>query len=83
MLLTLLEWKSDTYQNTALKYKARVQLFDVEGKLLAEKNIVGEDALQGSVMNPHGHDKMDISRAFEEKLGVLLKDAELYKARQK
>jgi hypothetical protein len=82
MLLTLLEWKSDTYQNTALKYNARVQLFDGEGKLLAEKTIVGEDDLKGSVMNPPGHAKKVIFRAFEEKLGLLLNDAEISKALQ-
>ena len=80
MLLTLLEWKSDTFQNTALKYNARVQRFDGEEKMLAEKCIAGEDDLKGSVMNPAGHAKKVIPSTFEEKLELLLNDARVSEA---
>lgn len=75
ILLTIYEWKSDTYQNTALKYNVAIQVFDPDGKRLAEKTIVGEDDLKGSFMNPPGHAKKVIPQAFEEKLELLLNDS--------
>lgn len=79
ILLTLNEWKSDTYTNTALIYDVQLQVFDQSGKKLAGKHIQGRDDLKGSLISPPNHAKKVIPIAFREKLEELLNDPEIAK----
>jgi hypothetical protein len=72
ILLTLNEWKSDTYNNTALIYNAKLEVFDENGNPIAQNSISGRDNLGGSVMNPPAHAKKVIPVAFKEKIESLL-----------
>ena len=72
ILITLYEWKSDTYNNTALIYNASLDVFDENGNTIAKNSISGSDDLGGSVMNPPGHAKNVVPAAFKEKIESLL-----------
>jgi hypothetical protein len=77
LLLVLREWKADTYQNTALLYDVSLQVLDGEGRLLAEKKLVGKDNLGGSFWNPPAHAKEAVPQAFVRKLTELLDDPQV------
>lgn len=72
ILLTLNEWKSDTYTNTALIYNVKLEVFDKNGNPIAQNSVNGRDNLGGSVMNPPAHAKKVIPVAFKEKIESLL-----------
>jgi len=70
-LLVFREWKSDTYQNTALHYDVTLYVYDNAGKELAVNRINGRDNLGGSAWNPPEHAKGAIPVAFTRKLEEL------------
>lgn len=80
LLLTLTEWKSDTYMGTSLEYDIRLVVFDSAGKALAEKTLKGSDNLGSSLMNPPGHAKDVIPPAYRKKLEELLTSVEIRQA---
>ena len=82
LMVTLIKWKSDTYQNTALLYNVRVEVLDQLGNILAEKSISGRDNLMGSFWNPPEHARSAIPIAFKEKFETLLNSAEIADALQ-
>jgi hypothetical protein len=82
LLLTLTEWKSDTYQNTALIYDVRATILDRDGKTLGESAIKGRDNLGGSAWNPPAHAKETVPNAFKEKVEKLLNSKEIIAALQ-
>lgn len=82
ILLTLNEWKSDTYQNVALRYDVRLKVFDKNGNVLAEKKIDGKDNLGGSAWNPPAVARREVPRALKEKLERLLNSPNIAKALQ-
>jgi hypothetical protein len=67
-LVLIHEWKSDTYQNTALSYDVTLQVYDSAGKRLAENRITGRDDLGGSAWNPPSHARSAIPVAYKKKL---------------
>lgn len=67
-LVLIQEWKSDTYQNTALSYDVTLQVYDSAGKRLAENRITGRDDLGGSAWNPPSHARSAIPVAYKKKL---------------
>jgi hypothetical protein len=67
-LVLIQEWKSDTYQNTALSYDVTLQVYDEAGKKLAENRISGRDDLGGSAWNPPSHARTAIPAAYKKKL---------------
>jgi hypothetical protein len=79
LLFTLNEWQSDTYTNTGLSYDVKIEVFNSNGKRLAEKSIKGDDNLGGSFMNPPAHAKEVIPKAFREKIEVLLNSEDILK----
>ena len=81
-LLTLIEWKSDTYQNTALHFDIKATVYDSTGKTLGEKELKGTDDLGGSALNPPGHAKKAVPKAFKEKIQSLLNSNEIISALQ-
>jgi hypothetical protein len=74
VFISIKEWKSDTYQNTALNYNIQVQVIDMSGKVIAQKSISGNDNLGGDFINPPGHAKRVIPPAFQAKLELLFSD---------
>jgi hypothetical protein len=80
LLLTLTEWKSDTYMSTSLLYDIRLVVLGPAGKALADKTLRGSDNLGGSAMNPPGHAKEAIPPAYKKKLEELLTSAEIKQA---
>lgn len=75
LLLTLVEWKSDTYVGVGLPYDITLAVLDKAGTVLAEKRMNGRDDLGGSFWNPPSHAKEAVPRAFKAKLDALLSDA--------
>jgi hypothetical protein len=81
ILLTLREWKSDTYMNTALHYDVTLTVLDRTGQVIGEKRVQGGDDLGGDATNPPGHAinppahaREAVSLAFKGKLEELLND---------
>ena len=70
-LITLHEWKSDTYQNTALVYEVTLRIFDGDGVELATNRIGGKDNLGGSAFNPPSHARIAVPAAYLRKLSEL------------
>jgi hypothetical protein len=80
LLLRLNQWRSDTYQNTALDYDVVAMAFDGRGGVLAEKQLKGRDNLGGSFWNPPAHAKSAVPQAFQQKLEMLLNDPSITNA---
>jgi hypothetical protein len=70
-LVSILEWKSDTYQNTALLYELVLRVFDANGTELANHRVSGRDNLGGSAWNPPAHAKGAVPEAYRRKLEEL------------
>ena len=52
ILLTLLNWKTDTYQSTDLVYDVSMTVYDSQGHELATKHLQGTDNLGKNAWNP-------------------------------
>ena len=74
ILLTLREWKSDTYMNTALHYDVTLNVLDRTGRVIGEKRLQGGDHLGGDAINPPAHAREAVPKAFKAKLEELLND---------
>ena len=72
LFLVLNEWKSDTYQNTALLYDVVLMVLKSDGSTAATGEIRGRDNLGGSFVDPPGHSSQAVPIAFKAKLEQLL-----------
>ena len=72
LLLIFTEWKTDTFNNTALLYDMTAYVRDAEGRPIAESAIRGRDNLGGSMFNPPSHAKSAVPLAFRKKIEELL-----------
>jgi hypothetical protein len=70
-LVSIHEWKSDTYQNTALLYEVVLRVFDANGTELANNRVTGRDNLGGSAWNPPDHARGAVPVAYRRKLEEL------------
>lgn len=70
-LVSIAEWKSDTYQNTALMYELVLRVYDARGNELATSRVGGRDNLGGSAWNPPDHAKGAVPVAYRKKLEEL------------
>ncbi len=82
IIVTLLEWKTDTYSNVALLYDVSLSVYAKDGQQLAQKNIKGRDNLGGSAWNPPAHAKQAVPVALRQKLEELLNSPEISKTLQ-
>lgn len=82
VMLTINEWKSDTYANTKIVYNVLLRVFDSSGKKRAAKQLFGEDELGGSAFNPPAHSRLVVPAAFRSKLKELFNDPEVKSALQ-
>lgn len=81
ILLTILEWRSDTMTNTSLYYNLKLSVLDGDGRTLAEAmDMSAEESLGGSFMNPPGHAKEAVPAAFKLKLEKLMNDPKVVEA---
>ena len=67
-------------QNTALIYAVTLRVLDMDGRVLAEKNLIGRDNLGSSFWNPPAHAKTAIPAAFKAKLEALLNSPDVLAA---
>lgn len=79
-LLMLKEWKSDTYQNTALHYDLSLLVLDASGKLVARHDMKGKEDLGGSFMNPPEHAKNAVPLAYRRTMETLFSTPEISSA---
>jgi hypothetical protein len=79
-LVSIHEWKSDTYQNTALAYELVLRVFDANGAELATNRVTGRDNLGGSAFNPPAHAKGAVPTAYRAKLAELFGSDAVLKA---
>jgi hypothetical protein len=70
-LVSIHEWKSDTFQNTALHYELVLRVYDANGAELASNRVTGSDNLGGSAWNPPDHAKGAVPQAYRKKLAEL------------
>ena len=68
LFLVLNEWKSDTYQNTALLYDVVLLVLRPDGSIAATERIQGRDDLGGSPWNPPAYSRQAVPIAFKAKI---------------
>jgi hypothetical protein len=74
VLITLLEWKSDTYQRVFLNYDVRLNVFNRENEMLATSQRSGEDNLGDGGLDPPSHSRKAVPPAFKSIMEGLFKD---------
>lgn len=72
LLITLQEWKTDTYVNSRLLYDVRAQVFDGSGKQIARKEINGTESM-GAHMLPSETGKA-LAPVYREKIDRIIED---------
>ena len=77
ILLTLNEWKSDTYMTTTLYYYVTMRMRDQDGKDLAEQKLKGKDNLGGDAWDPPSHAREAVPQAFKAKVEELLNNTDV------
>ncbi|AXQ29292.1 hypothetical protein D0B54_11585 [Solimonas sp. K1W22B-7] len=80
LLLTLVDWRSDTMVNTALIYDLRLQIFDRRGVQLAQASLRGNDALDGQFFNRFSKTRSDVPSAYRQKLESLFAQPQIARA---
>jgi hypothetical protein len=70
-LVTINEWKSDTFMNTALHYDVLLRVYDANGSQVAVNRLTGQDNLGGNAINPPAHAKVAVPAAYKKKLEEL------------
>ena len=62
-VVIIVEWKSDTFMNTALIYDLTLRVYDAAGKELGATRLTGRDHLGGDMVNPPEHAKTAVPPA--------------------
>ncbi len=81
VLVTINEWRSDTYVNCGLYYDLNLRVFDKSGQLIAENKVQGSDNLGGS-FNTASHTKTVVPANFKKRLEELFNNPAVVKALQ-
>jgi hypothetical protein len=82
VLLTLHEWKSDTYVGTALIYNVTLHVLDGSGTVIVEARTEGRDVLGSNFFDPVGVAYTAVPQAFKQKLEELLNQPAVISALQ-
>lgn len=72
--LLLQEWKSNTYIRTSLHYNIVLRILGADGAVRGKKLLSGRESLGGNAMNPPGHSRAAIPKAFRGKIEELFSD---------
>ena len=68
ILVTMKEWKSDTFGRTGLEFDMHVAVLDKQGRVLGENRIQGAETLGGSAINPVSAARGEVEAAYPQKL---------------
>lgn len=73
LLLSVREWKTDTYGATGLEYDLELEALNAQGQVLAKQVTSGEEELGGSawMFDPQSHAQEVAPQAFRQKLEQL------------
>lgn len=84
IILTLHEWQSDTYINTGLFYDVKLEVFDANGKRLAEQDLKGEDSYTrpDAIWSATEYMKTAVPKAFKGKLEILFNNKDVIESLQ-
>jgi hypothetical protein len=74
LLLTIVEWYSDTLANIGLYYDLDLRVLDATGKILAKHRIQASEDIDGSFLDAPAAAKKAVPNAFKAKLEELLND---------
>lgn len=77
VLVSVREWKSDTFMSVGLRYDVVVSVIDANGQVLARKQIQGADNLGTAGIDPPGLSRQVIPPAFRQKLEQLFSAPEI------
>lgn len=80
LLVSLKEWKVDTYVNAAMIYNAKARVFNKDGELLAENSISGNDDLGGNFVDPVSHVATAVPIAYKKNIETLLRHKDIARA---
>lgn len=72
VLLTLREWRADTYVNVNLDHDVVLVILGPRGQTLAMRELNGEERIGRSMLNPAGTSKEVVPAAYRRKLEALL-----------
>lgn len=72
LLVTITQWKADTYVNVKLLYDLRAEVLDSKGMVLATNEVKGVDNLGGNFINPPAHAISACPEAFGRKIEELV-----------
>lgn len=78
ILVTISEFKSDTYINTKFDYSVRVDVYQ-DGQLLATKRVEGPENLGGNFIDPFSHAREVLPPAYKKIFRELLTSPEIAK----
>lgn len=82
LLLTLKEWRTDTYIKTSLYLDVVLTVLTGKGKELAIVMSAGEDDLGGNAWNPPAHAKAETPKAAKKRIELLLNHPDVIQALQ-
>lgn len=71
VLISIAEWKSDTYMTVSLHYDVTVSVIDADGRIAAKKRLQGTDELGSSGINPPELSRQVVPPAFKRKVEQL------------
>jgi len=73
LLLSMREWKTDTYGATGLAYDLELEALNAQGQVLAKQSTRGEEELGGSawMFDPQSHTQEVAPQAFRQKVELL------------
>ncbi|MDR3418785.1 MAG: hypothetical protein P4L83_21635 [Nevskia sp.] len=77
LLLRMDDWESDTYKNPMVTYDLTLNVYDASGRRLTSKNLKGNEALQGSLINPGARAREEVPDTFRRKIELLLNAPEV------
>ena len=77
VLISISEWKSDTYMTVSLHYDVTVSIVEPDGRIAAKNRIFGTDNLGSSGLNPPERSRQVIPPAFKQKMEQLFSSPEV------
>ena len=77
VLVSIAEWKSDTYMSVSLHYDVTVSIVEPGGRIAATKRLQGTDALGTAGVNPPELSREVIPPAFKRKMEELFASPEV------
>jgi hypothetical protein len=80
VLVTLTEWKADTYLNTSVIYDLSILILGADGNIKLRQALRGRDNLGGDAINPPSHSRSAVPPVASAKLESLFGTPEVREA---